>query len=106
MASVGSFSYGGFHASDLDIPTEYKLLSMEMHVEMEKHEKRHQPKAPRNKGPDGGDAEKCGYVVHHNPFVDVVFGTNVSWVLLVSVVMISSMVFWGYRLPDYPDYCS
>ncbi|CAH1427168.1 unnamed protein product [Lactuca virosa] len=35
MASTGSFSYGGFHTSDLDIPTENELLPMEMQVEME-----------------------------------------------------------------------
>ncbi|CAH1440587.1 unnamed protein product [Lactuca virosa] len=31
----GSFSYRGFHASDLDIPTNNELLAMEMQVEME-----------------------------------------------------------------------
>ncbi|CAH1420568.1 unnamed protein product [Lactuca virosa] len=35
MDSAGSFSYGGFHASDLDIPTENELLAMEMQVEIE-----------------------------------------------------------------------
>ncbi|CAH1418831.1 unnamed protein product [Lactuca virosa] len=35
MASAGSFSYGGFHASDLDIPIDNKLLAMELHVKME-----------------------------------------------------------------------
>ena len=35
MASTCSFSYGGFHASDLDIPTDNELLAMEIQVEME-----------------------------------------------------------------------
>lgn len=36
MASYGSFSYGGFHASDLDIPTDNELFAIELQVEVEK----------------------------------------------------------------------
>ncbi|CAH1420749.1 unnamed protein product [Lactuca virosa] len=35
MASSGSFSYDGFHTSDLDIPSDYELVVMEMQVEVE-----------------------------------------------------------------------
>ncbi|CAI9269387.1 unnamed protein product [Lactuca saligna] len=35
MASAGSFSYGGFHTSDIDIPTDNEPLAMEMQVDTE-----------------------------------------------------------------------